>query len=229
MPRDQVCPSLFDPYYVIWKGRTGALQRVFRCQFDRQDQPFSRDRPALLLDLGGRESPYQRLARGYPVRWISVDIEKYRGTEIVLDAQALPFEDETFDFVLCTQVLALIPHPFRASEEVRRVLKRQGLAICTEAAIFPAYPGSRWRIMPDGWKTLLAGFSGVEIDGDCKTMAGFFHVINLYLQILLQGVPVLRAVGRYILCPLLNLVGCWANHRFKDSGFAANYIAIARK
>jgi hypothetical protein len=53
--------------------------------------------------------------------------------------------------------------------------------------------------------------------------------MNLYLAILLQNIPIAETIWRFSLCPLFNLVGQWANHHFKDIGFAANCLVVARK
>jgi SAM-dependent methyltransferase len=183
----------------------------------------------MLLDLGCGRSPYKRLADGFAVKWIAADIRNSGGADILLDAQKLPFKDKVFDTVLCTQILEYLPDFFVASEEIHRILKPQGMAIISNPAVLPPFGGARWRIMPEGYMTMLSKFSVCEVDGDCKTVAGFFRIINLYMAIILQEVPVLEAIWRLSICPIFNLIGSWANRRFKDVGFAANYIVIARK
>jgi SAM-dependent methyltransferase len=230
LQRDFVRPSLFDHYYVEGMGRVRALKTIFEREFKDKTASFSKGKPALLLDLGGKESPYEELTQGLPVRWISVDMKKYTRTQVILDAQGLPFRDGAFDAVLCTQVLGYVPNFYLAAEEIYRVLKPHGVAILTEAAVFPPWgEGARWRILPEGWKTLLARFSTVEMDADCKTIASFFRVVNLYLAIILQDIPIVQTLWRLSLCPAFNMIGWWANERFKDTGFAANYIVVARK
>jgi SAM-dependent methyltransferase len=228
--RDLVRPSLLDPYYIEGMGRVRALRKILNEKFSKNSVSFSTSHPALLLDLGGRESPYEELVRGLPIRWFSVDMKNYMRTEVMGDAEALPFKEGEFDGVLCTQVLGYVKHLDYAIGEIHRVLKPEGVAILTEAAVFPPWgEGARWRILPEGWKTLLAKFSTVEVHADCKTVASFFRVTNLYLAILLQNVPIVRTLWRCSLLPLFNMIGRWANDHFKDVGFAANYIVLAKK
>jgi len=225
--RDLVNPSLFDHYYLEGIGRVRKLKEVFLKNFGK---PVGKAAPVLLLDLGGKESPYEQLAQGLAVKWISVDIKKYTRTDVVLDGQEFPFKGGVFDAVLCTQVFGYIPNLFAATQEIHRILKPHGLAILSEAAIFPPYgEGARWRILPGGWRTLLGGFSECQIDVDLKTVASFFRVLNLYLAILLQNTRFFERIWRYFFCPVFNLLGRWANHRFKDDGFAANYFVVAKK
>ncbi len=225
--RDLVNPSLFDNYYLEGIGRVRKLKEVFLKNFGK---PADKDPPFLLLDLGGKESPYEQLAQGLAVKWISVDIKKYTRTDVILEGQKLPFESEAFDAVLCTQVLGYVSDPFATTHEIHRILKAHGVAILSESAIFPPYgEGARWRILPEGWKSLLEPFSACRVDAECNTVASFFRVLNLYLAILLQNRGVLENIWRFIFCPLFNLFGWWANGRFKDIGFAANYFVVAKK
>jgi len=223
-------PSIFDHNYVEREGRVRALKRMLDREYKGERSSFTRENPALLLDLGGGTSPYEELAREMPVTWISLDIKKYNRTNVIAAANGLPFGPNVFDAVLCTQVLGYVPNVYTAVEEIRRILKPGGTAILTEAAVFPSYGlGARWRILPEGWKTLLSRFSTCDVSSDCKTVASFFRIMNLYLAILLQDIPIVETLWRLSLCPFFNLAGRWANDRFRDIGFAANYIVVARK
>lgn len=48
------------------------------------------------------------------------------------DAQNLPFEDKSFDFVTCQTVLIHVPDPAQAIREMKRVLKPGGTLLCVE-------------------------------------------------------------------------------------------------
>lgn len=47
-------------------------------------------------------------------------------------AQKLPFEDDTFDYIICTCVLCSVPEPVIALKEMKRVLKPEGKIIMLE-------------------------------------------------------------------------------------------------
>ncbi|KEF55790.1 uncharacterized protein A1O9_08541 [Exophiala aquamarina CBS 119918] len=59
-----------------------------------------------------------------------------------VDANALPYADETFDIVTCHQVLQHVSDPVGILREMRRVVKRGGLVAAREAdyATFAWYP-----------------------------------------------------------------------------------------
>jgi 2-polyprenyl-3-methyl-5-hydroxy-6-metoxy-1,4-benzoquinol methylase len=80
-----------------------------------------------VLDLGCREQYWtQKLkARGYQV--VSVDLEPQNDSVLRVDANdPLPFTDETFDLVWCTEVLEHIVKPSFTLTEINRVLKPGG-------------------------------------------------------------------------------------------------------
>jgi ubiquinone/menaquinone biosynthesis C-methylase UbiE len=68
-------------------------------------------------------------------------------------ALELPFEAESFDRVLATQVLLDIPDPWTALAEMKRVLAPSGLMVMTEI----------------DWGTLVVQSSDGELDADSAT------------------------------------------------------------
>lgn len=61
-------------------------------------------------------------------KYVTADIAM-SDVDINVDIQALPFADETFDFVFASHVLEHIPDDHKALFEIRRILKPQGMAI----------------------------------------------------------------------------------------------------
>lgn len=226
MQTNLLSPSLREPNYLMWHARAKFLRQVLAQELATR---FSPSHPAQLLDLGAGTTPYRTLTKDLPVRWLSTDLKLHAATQTLLNAQTLPFCDDAFDIVLSTQVFEYVTDPFQAAREIYRVLKPNGLAILSAPALFPPYGDARWRIMPAGWKTLLRNFHACEIEAECNTIASFFRTLNLYLAILLQNVPFVEPVWRWLVLPPTNLVGRWANAHFHDKGFVANYVALARK
>jgi SAM-dependent methyltransferase len=84
------------------------------------------------LDLGCREGHQsRRLERlGYYV--VSVDIIKRYKNAILVDAnKGLPFKNETFDLVWCSEVIEHLTDVHRTINELKRVLKTGGHAVIT--------------------------------------------------------------------------------------------------
>lgn len=105
-----------------------------------------------MLDVGCGQGHWTRILAPYlhknskitavdsDPRWYSEnpELEKYfsnLGMPFSLkkaDAQNLPFEDNSFDFVTCQTVLIHVPDPQKALEEMKRVLKPGGTLLCVE-------------------------------------------------------------------------------------------------
>lgn len=71
------------------------------------------------------------------------------------DATALPFEDDRFDAVACTQVLEYVPDVGRALEELKRVLRPGGRALLIdtdwESCVWASGDDERMRQMLAAW------------------------------------------------------------------------------
>lgn len=62
---------------------------------------------------------------------VRIDIRKTKAANLLADAHFLPFKNESFSNVICTEVLEHLKSPFQALEEVHRVLIRNGIAFLT--------------------------------------------------------------------------------------------------
>ncbi|HEX3699189.1 MAG TPA: class I SAM-dependent methyltransferase [Phenylobacterium sp.] len=73
-------------------------------------------------------------------------------------AEALPFEDKSFDMVVCTFTLCSVCAPPQALGEARRVLKPGGRLLFCEHGLAPEADVARWqrRIEPV-WKRIAGG------------------------------------------------------------------------
>jgi ubiquinone/menaquinone biosynthesis C-methylase UbiE len=74
-----------------------------------------------------------------------------------LDAQGLPFDDNTFDFALSTWTLCTIPDAVAALHELRRVLKPGGRLHFIEHGLAPDVKVQRWQNRFNGIQQRLVG------------------------------------------------------------------------
>jgi SAM-dependent methyltransferase len=84
------------------------------------------------LDVGCREGIYSNKLekRGFEVT--SIDIEPQYDKALKIDVQKpLPFENESFDLVWCSEVIEHLRNPAFSVSEMRRVLKPGGKLIVT--------------------------------------------------------------------------------------------------
>lgn len=97
--------------------------------------------------------------------WDTLDIKP--GCKIQADiTKEIPVMSDTYDVVLCLEVLEHTVDPFAAVREIRRVLKPGGLLLASAPWNFRIH-GPRpdaWRFSEHGWRILLKDFDSVEID-----------------------------------------------------------------
>lgn len=88
-------------------------------------------------------------------------------------AEQLPFEDHSFDCVVCTFTLCTVQSPAAALAEAKRVLKPGGRFLFCEHGLAPAPDVAKWqrRIEPV-WKRLAGGCHLTRPVGATLTAAG---------------------------------------------------------
>ena len=78
-----------------------------------------------ILDIGAGKQPY-RLYLRHDAEYLSMDVDEELSPDIlgdVLDMNILP---ETFDSIICTEVLEHVPDPLKALHNINRALKKRG-------------------------------------------------------------------------------------------------------
>lgn len=122
--------------------------------------PKARSAGSLALDLGCGEAVHQEVCAHAGFEWVGIDYQA-RKAPILGDAQSIPFEDATFDFVLCVTVLQYVQFPFAAAREMFRVLKPGGVLIGSVAFLEPSHGTSFYHPSHVGTYNLLqdAGFT----------------------------------------------------------------------
>jgi ubiquinone/menaquinone biosynthesis C-methylase UbiE len=98
-----------------------------------------------IIDVGAGECQYK--VHCAHLDYVSQDFNQYNGVgdsnglqtgewdisqiDIVSDITCIPVNDESFDIVLCTEVLEHVPDPVSAINEMGRILKKNGIMIVT--------------------------------------------------------------------------------------------------
>jgi SAM-dependent methyltransferase len=116
---------------------------------------------ASILDVGAGQMPYRSLLDTGGRRYVAVDIvgpAPVRGR-----AEELPFAGESFDVVVCFQVLEHVDSPEQAVREFARVLRPGGRVLLSTHGVFPYHPNPKdlWRWTAEGLDVLFRreGFS----------------------------------------------------------------------
>jgi ubiquinone/menaquinone biosynthesis C-methylase UbiE len=124
-----------------------------------------------VLDIGCGQSPYRFLLNKKTVSYFGIDItdaEKfdYKNPEIIpFNGQDIPFDSEKFDAFLCTEVLEHVENYQKLTDEMYRILKRNGKGVVTIpwSARYHYIPWDFFRYTPSSLISIFKKFSSVEI------------------------------------------------------------------
>ncbi len=111
---------------------------------------------------------------------VSLDIDKNKNPDIVGDAHNIPFGDDSFNTILCTEVLEHLKDPKKAIKEMKRVLKPGGRLILTTRFIFPihTYEYDYYRFTEFDLRNLFKDWKIEQFQNE----SGSLEVISILLQ-----------------------------------------------
>lgn len=186
-------------------------------------------RPALsqfkgsVLDVGAGSMFYRQLLSN-DVRYRALELQPQDGSDFgwedldidLYDGKIMPYENESFDHVMCFEVLEHTEDPQLLLSEIARVLKRDGVAILSIpfAAKWHYIPYDYWRFTPSGIQKILDAVPNISLEhlyrrGGDVTVA--FHMMTVVLVgLLFQSNVFFKLIG-LLLSPLAFLCGVIAN------------------
>ena len=167
---------LVNPFFFARRGLLRGLEEFF---------------PHLtgdVLDVGCGRKPYRSFASA--TRYVGVDIDtpttRALGVaDVFYDGRHLPFPDDSFDAVLCSQVFEHVFTPREFLAEILRVLRPGGRLVMTVPFVWDEHeqPHDYARYSSFGLTSVIraAGFDGVMLRKSIADARVLFQLVNAYL------------------------------------------------
>ncbi len=133
---------------------------------------------------GGRVNTNHSYEDIFPNRH-TFDIDPKRNPDTIGDAHDLPFNDCSFENILCTEVLEHLHSPWVAITEMHRVLKPGGRLILTTRFVYPIHdaPHDYFRFTEYGLKSLFKEWDIEVLTTETKT---FSSLAALFQRVIFQ-------------------------------------------
>lgn len=169
---------------IVCSGLKIKIMYIYQVERDLLRANLSRFKDFLggkVLDAGGGSGKRYKDLASKSLAYLTLDIDAGSKPDLVGSIEAIPVGGDSFDSVICTQVLGDLLYPERAIEEFRRVLKPRGKIIITEGFMNELHsePLDYWRFTPFGLRGLLEDKNFKVIEA--QIIGGFFSVVTQML------------------------------------------------
>ena len=163
-----------NPFYFIKKGLYDSIKK--NSNFIKGD----------ILDIGCGSKPYEKIFKKKE-KYIGIDIKdsshnhKNSKVDIYYDGRNIPFEDNSFESVVCFEVLEHIKNPEFTLTEINRVLKGNGNLLLTMPFAWFEHelPNDYQRYTENGLKNLILknGFTINNIQKSNSAIEAIMQII----------------------------------------------------
>lgn len=181
------------------------------------------------LDLGAGRAKYREIIKQNAAEYIAFDMAPGPNIDVVGNALDLPFDAETFDTVVSTQVLEHVEKPWIMVKEIQRVLKKGGVCILTAPFLVPYHPDPHdyFRYTPEGMKSLFENENFEIIE--CDSSGQLFSVLSEFVRFLWFNPYQKRKKGSWKTTRFMAKAAKFLNKFTKNKIFYTNVYIIAQK
>ena len=138
------------------------------------------------LDFGCGIKPYQKLFNTTEYVGVEIEAENKKADIVYYDGKTIPFEDETFDCIMCSQFFEHIPNLQEIAKELNRVLKKDGYILLTIPFIYPEHlqPYDFRRFTSFGINSFMNdnGFSVIKVEKSGNYIQTITQMKNVYFN-----------------------------------------------
>ncbi len=185
-----------------------------------------------VLDAGAGIAPYRKHFEHVTYETADFgEVDKpYSHLDYTCRLEELPMADETYDLVLCSQVLEHIPDPLPVLREIRRVLKPGGQAWLSAPLFFEEHevPYDFYRYTQFAWRQMAAE-AGLTVES-LDWLEGYYGTISYQLLMASNSLPLVWLPVR-LLCFALSVMFGFLDIKFKitSTGMPKNYRCVLRR
>ena len=192
-----ISPPIWNSYYYVSTLTRKAYEKVIPSLLE-PGKKYS------ILDYGCGARPYEHLFEGHIEKYTGVDVGDNPQADLKIQpGERLNFDDNTFDFVLSSQVLEHVKDVDQYMEECRRVLKPGGVLLLSTHGTWQfhasPYDYNRWTCMGLQYLIERSGFDVIEY----KPILGQLAVTSqLRLSFFDSFANMIGVAGRILLAPV---------------------------
>jgi len=230
--------SLLNGFLTKYKNyllkKTKCLSRRYLYEFLENNLRLitSQQGVSCVLNIGSGGQVGSRINKFFSnsgVRIISIDIDQIRNPDLICDASNVAFKSESFDIVLCVEVLEHIFFPHECINEIHRVLKTNGNLILTTRFIYPLHdrPNDYFRYTKYGLEKILNRFNKVIIESHLNWIETIALLIMRLLKEDYLWVKIFAGLI-YFLGKLIDVSRKFTGF-FKSDHIASGYMVLAKK
>ena len=167
----------------------------------------------------------------------NLDIYPGKNIYYVARAESIPEKDNFFDLVITQEVLEHVQDPFKAMNEIFRVLKPNGILYCQLPFIIGYHPGPTdfWRFTKEGIEEIINrnGFEINEVGISVGGATGFYRISVEFFSVLLSVIippfyHVFKAFFAIVFFPI-NWLDIIINLSSQKDRIPGGYYIIAKK
>lgn len=185
------------------------------------------------LDAGAGRTAYKDKLLQHADEVVSLDWQQREVLDCSGSVMELPFRDDTFDSVFCSQVLEHVPMPEKALQEFHRCLKPGGSLVISvpHLAYLHNEPHDYFRYTKHGLKAMLErnGFDCVDIEPAGGLLSFLGHIPSVIVKALFAHIPVVGSVVMFGNRYYSQLVAWLDGLIDQKKLFALNYVTISIK
>jgi SAM-dependent methyltransferase len=218
---------LFNPHYLVRRGIYKGLEKYSEFITDKT------------LDFGCGSKPYEHIFT-HSSSYIGIDVEvsghdhEKSKIDVLFDGINIPFPDNTYSSVICSEVLEHIFEPDVVLQQINRVMKPGGYIILTVPFAFPEHeiPYDYSRYSSYGIKYLLEknNFEVIQNDKINSSITTIGVLINSYFASYIPKIKILKHILAIISFGSVNTISLLLEFLMpQDKTLYTNNIILARK